>query len=146
MEIFVKHYHELTLDELYEILQLRNEVFIVEQNCPYQDIDQKDKHALHIIIKDNEGIQAYLRVLEKGVSFDEVGIGRVLAKKRRCGLGTMILKAGIQAAKDIYHADTILIEAQTYARSLYEKQGFVQTSEEFLEVDIPHIQMTLKAK
>lgn len=144
MQTIIKHYHELTLDELYEILQLRNSVFIVEQNCPYLDIDDKDKHSLHIFIKDEQGIQAYLRVLEKGISFDEVGIGRVISRKRRCGLGTEVLKEGIKAAKEIYHAEKIILEAQVYARTLYEKQGFIQTSDEFLEDGIPHIQMTLK--
>lgn len=144
MQTIIKYYHELTLDELYEILQLRNSVFIVEQNCPYLDIDDKDKHSLHVFIKDEQGIQAYLRVLEKGISFDEVGIGRVIARKRRCGLGTEVLKAGIKAAKEIYHAEKIILEAQIYARTLYEKQGFIQTSDEFLEDGIPHIQMTLK--
>ncbi|MBP3399046.1 MAG: hypothetical protein J6K75_04735, partial [Erysipelotrichaceae bacterium] len=111
MQTIIKHYHELTLDELYEILQLRNSVFIVEQNCPYLDIDDKDKHSLHIFIKDEQGIQAYLRVLEKGISFDEVGIGRVISRKRRCGLGTEVLKEGIKAAKEIYHAEKIILEA-----------------------------------
>lgn len=144
MQTIIKYYHELTLDELYEILQLRNSVFIVEQNCPYLDIDDKDKHSLHVFIKDEQGIQAYLRVLEKGISFDEVGIGRVIARKRRCGLGTEVLKAGIKVAQEIYHAEKIILEAQIYARTLYEKQGFIQTSDEFLEDGIPHIQMTLQ--
>ena len=82
--------------------------------------------------------------MEKGISFDEVGIGRVISRKRRCGLGTEVLKEGIKAAKEIYHAEKIILEAQVYARTLYEKQGFIQTSDEFLEDGIPHIQMTLK--
>ncbi len=144
METFVKTFNELSVDELYEILKLRADVFVIEQQCIYPDIDQKDRNSLHVFVKDNDEIVAYLRVLEKGISFDEVGIGRVISKYRRKGLGTIVLKAGIQAAKEIYHADKIIIEAQTYAKSFYELQGFVQCSEEFLEDGIPHIKMILK--
>ena len=144
METFVKRFDELTVDELYEILKLRADVFVIEQQCIYPDIDQKDRKSLHVFVKDQNEIVAYLRVLEKGISFDEVGIGRVISKYRRKGLGTVVLKAGIQAAKEIYHADEIIIEAQTYAKSFYELQGFVQCSEEFLEDGIPHIKMNLK--
>lgn len=144
METFVKRFDELTVDELYEILKLRADVFVIEQQCIYPDIDQKDRKSLHVFVKDQNEIVAYLRVLEKGISFDEVGIGRVISKYRRKGLGTVVLKVGIQAAKEIYHADEIIIEAQTYAKSFYELQGFVQCSEEFLEDGIPHIKMNLK--
>lgn len=143
MELNIKKYEELTKDELYEILRLRSAVFVVEQHCPWEEIDGKDKNAIHIFLRDNEGIEAYLRVLDRGVSFDEVSIGRVIAVKRRCGLGTRILKEGIHVAKEKYQANKIVIEAQTYAKGLYEKQGFIKTSEEFLEDGIPHIKMTL---
>ncbi|MBQ2957247.1 MAG: GNAT family N-acetyltransferase [Clostridia bacterium] len=143
MELVVKHFRELTSDELYEILRIRSEVFVVEQECVYQDIDGKDLDAFHVFLQDEEGIQAYLRVMNRGVSFDEVAIGRVVSMKRRCGLGTEILRAGIETAIEVYDADKITLEAQTYAREFYEKQGFVQTSDEFLEDGIPHIRMTL---
>ncbi len=142
MKTIIKSFYELNIDELYEILKLRAEVFIIEQNCIYPDIDDKDKHSLHVFLKEQDEIVAYLRVIEKGISFDEVSIGRVIAKYRRQGLGTLVLKAGIQAAKEIYQAEKIIIEAQTYAKAFYEKQGFIQTSDEFLEDGIPHIQMT----
>ncbi|MBQ4344038.1 MAG: GNAT family N-acetyltransferase [Erysipelotrichaceae bacterium] len=142
MKTIIKSFYELNIDELYEILKLRAEVFIIEQNCIYPDIDDKDKRSLHVFLKEQDEIVAYLRVIEKGISFDEVSIGRVIAKYRRQGLGTLILKAGIQAAKEIYQAEKIIIEAQTYAKTFYEKQGFIQTSDEFLEDGIPHIQMT----
>ena len=144
METFVKRFNELTVDELYEILKLRADVFVIEQQCIYPDIDQKDRKSLHVFVKDQDEVIAYLRVLEKGVSFDKVGIGRVISKYRRKGLGTIVLKAGIQAAKEMYHANEIIIEAQTYAKSFYELQGFVQCSDEFLEDGIPHIKMILK--
>lgn len=144
MELNIKHFSQLSRDELFEIYKLRVTVFIVEQQCPYQEIDDADREAYHIFLKDEEGIQAYLRLLPAGVAFDAVSLGRVIAVKRRCGLGTRIVEAGIKAAKEILGAETIKIEAQVYARGLYEKLGFVQTSEEFLEDGIPHIEMVWK--
>lgn len=144
MELCVKRFDQLTLDELYDIMELRVAVFVVEQTCPYPEIDGRDKAAYHVFLRDEEGIQAYLRVLDRGVSFPEASIGRVIAVKRRQGLGTEILRAGIRTAREKFRADAIRIEAQTYARALYEKQGFRQTSEEFLEDGIPHIQMLLR--
>ncbi len=143
MELIVKRFEELTAEELYEILKIRVAVFVVEQNCPYQEIDGKDKQSFHIYLKDDCGIQAYLRVVDKGVSFNEVSIGRVIAVKRRCGIGSRILSEGIKVAKNRLGAATIKIEAQTYAKEFYEQQGFKQVSEEFLEDGIPHIQMIL---
>ena len=143
MELIVKTYEELTRDELYEILMLRVQVFVVDQTCPYLEVDGRDQKSLHVYLRDEEGIQAYLRVLEKGVAFDEVAIGRVIAAKRRQGLGTRILREGIEVARERLGAKCIVLEAQTYCRSLYEKQGFRQTSEEFLDEGIPHIQMQL---
>lgn len=143
MQLIVKHFKELSLEELHDIYRLRVAVFVVEQDCPYQEIDGKDKNAYHVWLSDEEGIQAYLRVLPPGISFPEVSIGRVFSIKRRQGLTTQLLREGIRVAKDHYHADKITIEAQVYARRLYENLGFVQTSEEFLEDGIPHIRMTL---
>lgn len=146
MELIVKRFEELTAEELYEILKIRVSVFVVEQNCPYQEIDDRDKQSFHVYLKDNTGIQAYLRVIDKGVSFAEVSIGRVLAVKRRCGLGSKILSEGIKVAKDKLQATNIKIEAQSYAKKLYEKQGFRQISEEFLEDGIPHVLMMLDCR
>lgn len=141
MELILKHFRELTLDELADIYRLRVSVFVVEQNCPYQEIDAADKTAYHLYLKDGDGIQAYARVLPPGTTFETCSIGRVLSKKRRCGLGTQIVNAAIAAAKEKFSADVITIEAQVYARSLYEKAGFIQISDEFLEDGIPHILM-----
>jgi len=137
----IKRFNELTVEELYEIYKLRVSVFVVEQNCPYQEIDEADKHAWHIWLEDEEGIQAYLRVVEAGINFPEVSIGRVLSRKRRCGLGSRIFAEGIHVAENRLGAESIRIEAQVYARKLYEKAGFVQVSDEFLEDGILHIQM-----
>ena len=144
MDLHVKHYDELTKEELYDIIKVRLDVFVVEQQCTYQDIDGKDKGAYHVWLSDDDGIVAYLRVLDRGVVFDDVALGRVLSTKRRCGLGTRIVKEGIRVAKEKFGADRITIEAQTYVAEMYEKVGFVKRGEEFLDVGIPHIKMTLE--
>lgn len=143
MNFTVKKYEELTLDELYDIIKLRINVFVVEQNCPYYELDDKDKGAYHVFCVENGQMIAYLRVLDKGVSFDEVSLGRVISIKRRCGLGTELLKAGIHTAVEKYGADSIKIEAQTYAKGFYEGVGFIRVSDEFIEDGIPHILMRL---
>jgi len=144
MELVIKAFDELTLDELYDILELRVAVFVVEQNCPYPEIDGKDRQAYHLFLRDEDGIQAYLRVLAPGAVFPEAAIGRVIAVKRRQGLASRLLTAAIQVAKERYHASAIKLEAQVYAKELYARQGFRQTSEEFLEDGIPHVQMVLE--
>ncbi len=83
MELVVKHYSELTADELYDILHVRVLVFVVEQKCPYEEVDGCDRQAYHVFLRDETGIKAYLRVLDRGVSFEEVSIGRVLTTERR---------------------------------------------------------------
>lgn len=141
MQVHVKRFSELTTDELYDILKLRVSVFVVEQQCAYMEIDDMDQDAIHIFLTNEEGIQAYLRVMNKTKQKEHVSIGRVIAKKRRMGLGTKILTIGIQEAEKQFHADRIYLEAQTYAIGLYEKQGFETISEEFLEDGIPHVKM-----
>ena len=145
VKLQIKSYNELSRDELYEILKLRVNVFVVEQKCPYREIDDLDKEALHSWFEDEVGeIKAYLRVLDSGVVSEHTAIGRVIAVKRRAGLGTEILREGIRAARERFHADAVYVEAQSYARGLYEKQGFRQITEEFLEDGIPHIGMLLE--
>ena len=146
MELKIKHFCELSAQELFAIYKLRVSVFVVEQNCPYQEVDDADEHAYHVWFEDEDGIEAYLRVVEPGVVFPECAIGRVIAVKRRCGLGTKIVSAGLRAAQERYGAEAVRIEAQTYARKLYEGLGFVQTTEEFLEDGIPHIGMLWQKK
>lgn len=146
MELVIKPFSELTAQELYEIYRLRVSVFIVEQHCPYQDIDGLDPAAYHIFLRDEAGIEAYLRLLPPHTAFDCAALGRVIAVKRRCGLGTRIVSEGVAAAQRIFGAETIKLEAQVYARGLYEKCGFAQSSGEFLEDGIPHIEMTWTRK
>lgn len=144
MELKIKHYKELTLDELHEIYRYRVSVFVVEQNCPYQEIDGNDKVSWHLWLEDKGKMVAYLRVLPAGTTFENVSIGRMICTRRRQGWATLLLQEGIKLAMEKFHADKITIEAQVYARGLYEKVGFVQTSDEFLEDGIPHIKMTLE--
>lgn len=141
MELAVKRFEELTNNELYDILKLRVNTFVVEQHCPYPELDDKDQNALHVFLRDEEGIQAYLRVMDKGVSSEQVSIGRVVAVTRRKGYGSRILEEGMSVAAEYFQADKIYLEAQTYARGLYEKHGFRQISDVFLEDGIPHIKM-----
>lgn len=144
MDLIIKAFNELTNEELFEIYKLRVSVFVVEQNCAYQEVDDADKAAYHIYLRDENGIEGYLRVLPQGIAFEDASIGRVIAVKRRCGIGSRILSEGIRVAKEKFGAMRITIEAQVYARELYEKAGFVQNSDEFLEDGIPHIRMTLQ--
>ena len=143
MELVIKRFDELTVRELHEIYMLRVSVFVVEQTCPYQEIDAYDPGAIHMYLKDADGIQAYLRVLDRNTVFDTVSLGRVISAKRGCGLGAQIVTEGIKVAQDYLNAKEITIAAQTYAKGFYEKAGFVQSSEEFLEDDIPHMEMKL---
>ena len=145
MELICKHFTQLTRDELFQIYKLRVSVFIVEQQCAYPEIDDADQVAWHLWLQDGDGIAAYLRVLPPGTTFDAASIGRVIAVKRRQGLGSRIVAEGVRTARERFGAQTITIEAQTYARGLYERAGFVQTSQEFLEDGIPHIRMEWRA-
>lgn len=144
MKLICKHFNDLTAKELYEILRLRVDVFVVEQKCSYSEVDGKDLDACHLWFEDEDGIAGYLRLLAPGVSFKEASIGRVIAKKRRCGIGSKLTQAGIEKMKEIYGDTDIRIEAQVYAREFYEKAGFVKVSEEFLDDGIPHIEMLRK--
>lgn len=142
METVIKHFQELTTNELYEILRLRAEVFVVEQNCVYQDVDNVDLDAYHVYLRENGEIVAYLRVIDKGKRLDEVSLGRVIARYRRRGLGSAIMKTGIAVAKEKFHAKRIQIGAQAWAQPFYESVGFRRISDEYIEDGIPHVYMT----
>ncbi len=146
MNLTVKPFDELTLEEYHELLVLRCAVFVVEQQSPYQEVDDSDKDALHIWLADDEGaIAAYARVLPPAVTHPTHSIGRVIAVKRGVGLGKRIMEEAIRVAQNEMGAQTITIEAQVQARGFYEKLGFVQTSDEFDDAGIPHIEMQWKA-
>ena len=144
MELTVNKIEDLTVPELYELLKLRVDVFVVGLNCPYPELDGKDEAAWHVYLREYGRIIAYLRVLPPGLSFDTAAIGRVISAKRRCGIGTKLMQEGIRVARERMNTAAVKIEAQTYARSFYEQLGFVPTSEEFLEDGIPHIEMILE--
>lgn len=144
MNLVVKRFEDLTTTELYEILKVRAATFIMEQNIHYLDPDEKDKFSYHVFLEEAGEIKAYLRVLDKGVSFEEVAIGRVLTRERGTGLGHRILKEGIRVAKDLLKAEEVVIESQSYIQKFYEQHGFERISEEFLDEGIPHVKMILK--
>jgi ElaA protein len=143
LEITIKTFQELTTKELYDLIQLRVDVFCVEQNCVYQDLDGKDEKAIHVIGKKNHRIIAYTRVFKPGDYFKESSIGRVVVRKdeRQHKYGYDIMKASIQAVKEYFNETTIKLSAQTYLRKFYNNLGFKEIGEEYLEDGIPHIAM-----
>ena len=146
MNFQVKYFQELTITELYEILQLRSEVFVVEQDCVYQDIDGKDQKALHIIGEKEGKIIAYTRCFAPGDYFENASIGRVVVEisQRKFKYGHDIMKASIEAIKNKYQTNTIKLSAQVYLTNFYESHGFKQVGEGYLEDGIPHIAMLKK--
>lgn len=146
LQFIIKKFEELTVPELYQLLRLRSEVFVVEQNCVYQDIDNKDPKALHVLGLYDGEIVAYTRLFDAGYYFDEASIGRVVIsdKYRDRKWGHELIRVSIQAIKDYFGKTQITISAQEYLKKFYESHGFVQTSEMYLEDDIPHIQMKIE--
>lgn len=141
MKLVTKFFNELTTIELYELLKARAEIFVVEQNCVYQDLDDKDYDSLHVFYEESGKVVTYLRAFLK--EKDIVQVGRVLTITHGNGLGGKLLKAGIECIKNKYCPRKIFIEAQSYAVGYYEREGFQVCSEEFLEDGIPHVQMEL---
>lgn len=146
MQILSKSFDELSPTELYAILKVRSEVFVVEQTCIYLDPDGKDEVSLHVYLEEDGEIIAYMRVLPPGVWYEELALGRVLTTRRGEGLGEKLVHAGIQAGFDAFGKGPIRIDAQTYTKGFYEKFGFIQVSDEYDEDGIPHIQMLLEVK
>ncbi|WP_298901155.1 GNAT family N-acetyltransferase [uncultured Psychroserpens sp.] len=147
IEITVKTFQELSTQELYDILQLRSEVFVVEQDCVYQDLDGKDQNALHVIGYKNSKVVAYTRIFKPGDYFENASIGRVVvdAKERTHKYGYDIMEASINAVKLKYNTSTIKISAQVYLTRFYNRLEFQEVGEEYLEDGIPHIDMIYKA-
>lgn len=139
MNTIIKPFDKLTTQELFNIYKLRVDVFVVEQQCPYHEVDDIDTISHHIYLQnDNSKILAYCRLYKIEDTFH---IGRVIASERRKGYGTQIMKTAIQFAKNNLKANTIIIEAQTYAIEFYKKLGFVEISEPFEEDGIEHVMM-----
>ena len=141
MKLVSKFFDELTTKELYEILKARADIFVVEQECVYQDVDGKDYESLHVFYEENGKVVAYLRSFVK--EKDVIQMGRVLTIEHGKGLGGKLLKAGIEEIKAKQNPKKIFIEAQCYATGYYEREGFQICSEEFLEDGIPHVEMEL---
>ena len=143
LTIKTKTFKQLSTDELYAILQLRSEVFVVEQDCVYQDLDYKDQYALHVLGFKNEALVAYTRIFKPGDYFENASIGRVIVKEneRKYRYGYDIMEASIKAIKNYYNETKIEISAQLYLKKFYNNLGFKAIGEEYLEDGIPHIGM-----
>ena len=144
MKWVLKKFDELTPYELYSILQLRNEVFVVEQNCVYQDADNKDQASYHFTGWENDKLIAYTRLLPKGVAYKEyVSVGRVVTSpsERGNGIGRELIKKSIEQLNNLFESVPVKIGAQIYLKKFYSEFGFQQTSDIYLEDDIEHIEM-----
>jgi ElaA protein len=141
--VSVKRFNELNIDELYQILRLRSEVFVVEQDCVYQDLDNKDQKALHLFISSDNEVTGYTRLFKAGDYFDNASVGRVVVSEnhRDKKLGHILMKESIDAVTEHFKTSKITISAQTHLKRFYESHGFQQVGEGYLEDGIPHIEM-----
>ncbi|MBZ9626932.1 GNAT family N-acetyltransferase [Psychroflexus sp. CAK57W] len=140
-------FSELSTQQVYDILQLRSEVFVVEQDCVYQDIDGHDDKAYHVLFYVKKTLVAYTRILPPGAYFDELSIGRVIVKEthRSQKLGHELMRVSIEFALKTFPKSLIKISAQQYLIKFYESHGFIISGEGYLEDGIPHIGMTLES-
>jgi len=146
MKIVIKSFKELTTKELYNIIQLRIEVFILEQTCFYQDLDGYDDKAYHVQILEGDEIAAYARVFKSGIKYPTASIGRVITspKFRGKGYGDILMRESIRCAEGL-EEHHIMLSSQSYAQEFYAKHGFKRTTREsYLEDDIPHVEMEYK--
>ena len=143
LKISVKGFEELNKTELYDLLQLRSEIFVVEQNCIYQDLDSKDQKALHVIGTKQNKIVAYTRIFKAGDYLEQASIGRVMLKdsERKHGYGFDIMKASIKAVEEQFRETTIALSAQTYLKRFYNSLGFQKVGDEYSEDCFPHYMM-----
>lgn len=144
MKIQIKPFHDFSATELYEVLYLRNLVFVVEQNCVYLDTDNTDQKAHHVMIYDEENrLAAYARIFKAGIKYETTSIGRVIVHPEQRGkhLGDVLIDECIKAIDQLYQTGTITISAQAHLQHFYGKHGFVTVSDEYLEDDIPHVEM-----
>lgn len=142
-----KHFRDLSAKELHAILALRCEVFIIEQNCPYPDPDHKDLHSFHVTGRAGEKLVAVSRIVEPGISYDEVSVGRVATSSavRGTGAGKILMTKTMEYIRKLYGNTPVRISAQSYLRKYYEGYGFKRTEKaEYLEDDIPHVEMLCK--
>jgi ElaA protein len=141
-----KPFRDLSVYELYAILRLRNEVFVVEQNCVFQDADNKDQHCYHFCGWDDNEPAAYVRLVPPGISYPEPSIGRVVtaAPYRKSGTGRVLMRKAIEHCQMLFGRGSIRIGAQLYLKKFYESLGFVQTGDIYMEDGIEHIEMILE--
>lgn len=143
MKTVIKRFEDLKLKELYEILRLRVDVFVVEQECPYPEIDGKDIDSIHLYLEEEDEIAAYMRILPKGLSYETASLGRVIVKENHRGkkLGNLLLEEGLRYIDNVMKEDVITIGAQEYLQGFYEAFGFEKISPMYLEDGIKHIDM-----
>ena len=143
MQWEIKAFDQLSLQELYTILTLRTNVFVIEQACPYPEVDGKDPNCLHLLGTINGELVAYLRILPAGLRYDKVSIGRVVIKPshRGKGLGRLMMEQAIHCITNEWKESQIKIGAQAYLEKFYQSLGFEPVSEVYLEDDIPHLDM-----
>lgn len=138
-------FEDLDTCKLYNILHLRADVFVVEQNCPYLDTDNKDQKALHLQGYVGDRLVAYCRLFKRGDYFEEASIGRVVVARdfRKYGYGHQLMEEAIKLQKSVLHETRLTISAQLYLKAFYESHGFIQSSDTYQEDGIPHIQMKI---
>ncbi|AFL83626.1 putative acyltransferase [Belliella baltica DSM 15883] len=143
----LKSFHELSINELYDLLRLRSEVFVVEQNCVFLDLDDKDQKCFHLLLYQENGLVAYTRIVPAGLSYEEVAIGRVVSSPafRGKGLGRKVMELTLDACYQLFGSCDIRLGAQTYALGFYESLGFKSDGEIYDEDGIEHIEMVRKA-
>ena len=141
----LKSFEDLKVDELYQIMALRSEVFVVEQNCVYQDLDGKDQKSWHLMGSMEGSVVAYSRLLPQGISYSDASIGRVVTSpdKRRLGLGKTLMQESMASIEKLFNTKKIRISAQYYLLDFYQSLGFVAIGESYLEDGIPHQEMTI---
>ena len=144
MNFILKYFDDLTVHEMYDLLQLREEVFQIEQNCVYKDIDDKDKQCWHLLMYKGKKLVAYARLVPEGISYKEyASIGRVVSKTahRKEGYGRALMLEAMQQMQNLFSGIPVKISAQAYLQKFYETFGFTKVSDPYLEDDIPHIAM-----
>nr|WP_314494676.1 GNAT family N-acetyltransferase [uncultured Chryseobacterium sp.] len=142
----IKSFDEITTSELYEIIKARVDVFVVEQNCPYPDLDGYDQKAIHIWAEQENAVLAYCRIFNKGIKYGETSIGRVLTTERARGknLGKQLIQYAVETIENRFHTTQIRISAQDYLLRFYSGFGFEDTGKKYLEDNIPHTEMFRK--
>lgn len=145
---FIKHFSDLSLEHFHDIIALRIKIFVIEQDCPYQDLDGKDKLAYHLFYtNDKHEVIAATRILEQNISYKEVSVGRVVVDQgcRGSGMGHEIMKQSMAFVMQKFGAVDVRLSAQKHLENYYEKHGFKSTGKEYLEDGIPHVEMLFRA-